>query len=74
MTNWQSLETAPKDGTPVLVAVDYDNGKSEFVMTAHYSVDESDFPEGCWIAYDYQVIEEGTPTFWMPIPTPPSKC
>ena len=75
MTNWQPIETAPKNGTEVLIAVDYEEYVSKTaVMTAQHSSTEFDYPNGCWIAYDGAVIEFGTPTHWMPLPTPPANC
>ena len=83
MDKWQPIETAPKDGTHVLVcqATDAD-GKpipaesfGLFVQrTAWWSDGPNDpEPEG-WIVYCSMVREPHVffdPTHWMPIPEPP---
>jgi hypothetical protein len=63
---WQLIETAPKDGTPVL---GYHTGK--MTMTTVYW--------GLW--NEWQLVESGTypedddwlPTHWMPLPAPPTE-
>lgn len=59
MSDWRSIETAPKDGTPILVY--YDSGNIELI-------EGSD-------SYDWQPYEHSplcdTPQFWMPLPDPP---
>jgi hypothetical protein len=69
MTEWHSIETAPKDGTEILVT----DGKE--VCPCFYSI--SDNPD-----YDSFVRSSGSepidcvapnldPTHWMPMPKPP---
>ena len=72
--NWQSIDTAPKDGTPVLLydascedwavgsctGIDYDGTK-----LWHLSVSETLYVSFCENEY---VL---TPTHWMPLPEPP---
>ena len=80
MAEWQPIDTAPKDGTPILVYADCSGweeyGKSRVVAywTRH-----------CWAAYGPafgeplrskdgmtpQRIADCNPTHWMPLPTPP---
>jgi Protein of unknown function (DUF551) len=57
--NWQPIETAPKDGTDILV---YSN---ERIISAHWSV-----PADAWVevVHDYSFA---APTHWMPLPEPP---
>lgn len=60
---WQSIETAPKDGAEIII---YDAGWSESGI-AH-----------CWWDGNWQVVgrEDITrtiPTHWMPIPKAPTK-
>jgi hypothetical protein len=59
MTDWQPIETAPKDGTNLLVT----DGK----ITALGWHDEFDAPEDPWCGYIKR------PTHWMPLPPPPKK-
>jgi len=73
---WQSIETAPKDGTEILVckATDADGraiGREAFGLfvqrAAWWDL------EG-WIVYCSMIKEPQLffdPTHWMPIPTPP---
>ncbi len=71
MTNWQSIETAPTDGTEILLAVKYPRGsrKGFFteVLTAQYcnSIYRKD-----WVATSGADVT-GTPTHWMPLPENP---
>jgi hypothetical protein len=62
---WQPIETAPKDGTPILLGW---QGK-------HFDASKGHFENGCWgwltekmafRAYDTQ------PTHWMSLPSSPS--
>jgi hypothetical protein len=59
---WQPIETAPKDGTPVLLA----HGK------AHRHVSFCTFSDGCWYqCWDGEVISRNI-THWMPLPPAPA--
>ena len=63
---WQPIETAPLDGTPVLV-VDDDEGKGDgCVYIATYSSHYG------W-TLDTSPQVEGYPTHWMPLPELPEK-
>lgn len=65
MSEWQPIETAPKDGRGVLVS----NGQAvgEATFFAEY--------DGWWWAgscpTDYCDFQVDNPTHWMPIPDPP---
>ena len=59
MTEWQPIETAPKDGTNLLVT----DGKTT-ELGWH---DEFDAPEDPWCGYIKW------PTHWMNLPAPPKK-
>ena len=55
---WQPIETAPKDGTRVLIfSVDE-------VVVAHYEGD-------MWCENEYDNLWHN-PTHWMPLPEPPT--
>ncbi len=64
--NWQPIETAPKDGTDILVYND-----DGHVYEARYDYDKWRFATadqhgcGCCAGYD------DAPTHWMPIPDKP---
>lgn len=78
--NWQPIETAPKDGTEILV---YVRGDSLFPTAAAYKSaryfdkeygDPDYMEEGWYWAFGYPSdFHEGTiePTHWMPMPEPP---
>jgi hypothetical protein len=68
---WQLIETAPKDGMPVLVVWD------GIVGEAHYCGDEDTRDPGWWWANtspgDYHAERlSPDPTHWMPLPPPPA--
>lgn len=61
-TRWQSIETAPKDGTPVLVCLPDENP---------YFVWWHD-PTKQWVRT--RITDPlKSPTHWLPLPAPPSK-
>lgn len=62
-TRWQPIETAPKDGTLVLV---FDEG---LMVVSHWFDDEVNGKSGWWDSG----IMEPPPQSWMPLPTPPSQ-
>ncbi|MGL6052622.1 MAG: DUF551 domain-containing protein [Aeromonas salmonicida] len=64
MTEWQPIDTAPKDGTPCLVA------HSEIMMVGYYGWSDA-FGEhwtSCSCIEDYYSF---IPTHWQPRPEPP---
>lgn len=75
---WQPIETAPKDGTDVLVM--YMHIETQIVHNAFW-LDNENFPEQLsgWWSYDKSEVgrvlldDWMTPTHWMPLPTPPAK-
>ena len=70
---WQPIETAPKDGTSVLIVME--RGGRRFVGEAHY-LDRDDSDCGWWWAGEYpgsyHASMIGDPvTHWMPLPAAP---
>lgn len=66
--DWQPIETAPNDGTHIILLDALDGGS---VYRASWVV-EGDI-EGYWAVWCGQpVVHEPDPTHWMPLPTPPS--
>jgi hypothetical protein len=64
--NWQPIETAPKDGTRILVS-DYQMG----VVIAKWC--ETCWMNGAgWLVYDDRsdTISVDEPSHWMPLPDP----
>jgi hypothetical protein len=62
MADWQPIETAPKDGTDILV---YDNGV--MFVTSWVDVDG-------WQGWWETGRVEPPPTHWMPLPDPPTEA
>jgi hypothetical protein len=61
--DWQPIETAPKDGTPILGFMPSD----DFSPITGIEVIWWDF--GAWLMGCEAVIDH--PTHWMPLPDPP---
>ena len=72
MTNWQPIETAPKDGTEILLAVEYPRAQRRGFFTQVMTALFSKWENG-WVATSGAVLS-GTATHWMPLPTPPANC
>jgi hypothetical protein len=81
MSEWQPIETAPKDGTNVFVCVPTDSSfpTAAFYLTSAYCEEEygdPDYMEEGWYwapgypsdFHEYPI----NPTHWMPMPAPPS--
>jgi hypothetical protein len=64
--NWQPIETAPKDGRPLLV---YDG---QDITTAKWELD-FDWWEICVPSDGYVDSNCISPTHWMPLPEPPTE-
>lgn len=71
-SQWQPMETAPKDGTAILVARHVDlfgwiTGYATYQTLSRIG--------GGWIARGFGIFGElglGEPTHWMPLPDPPA--
>jgi hypothetical protein len=64
MSEWQPIETAPKDGTDILVWM---FGNS---MAVVFYDDNLDHP---WHTMDGPAYHKEAPTHWMPVPEPPKQ-
>ena len=63
---WQPIETAPKDGSTVLLFVQGD------IVQAHWGEPDGDYNNLCWIPeYGQAAIWKAAVTHWMPLPEPP---
>jgi hypothetical protein len=75
MAGWRSIQTAPKDGSMILLYNLAHN--SQQVMGWSVGFDDENFPEGCWTDSGSQnkaintVANGGYFQFWMPLPPPP---
>jgi len=74
---WQSIETAPKDGTDILLYFPH----RDLVIRGSWGWQgegdwEADLADWCdWNTDEEIVIQEDpdyAPTHWMPLPTPPA--
>jgi len=74
---WQSIETAPRDGTRILVFC------KDHIYIAYWNINacvwnDCDIRQ-CWTVYDvddfyYSIhLTNPTPTYWMPLPEPPKE-
>lgn len=73
MMEWRDMESAPKDGSEVLIAV---NGRP---LISHYRVSEhivngksSSRFEGWFMPFAYSFSDPPEPTHWSPIPDIPA--
>jgi hypothetical protein len=74
---WQPIETAPKDGTRVLIYVPYDDGDGEVYLASFgydvgYGNGPSWQPEYAEVAM-FNSPDDRQPTHWMPLPDPPAE-
>ena len=77
MTDWQPIETAPKDWTPILVGrgrVNLGDGtyKNGIVLEAQWDTDERGWYFCGYVGGWLQVDPEHPPTHWQPLPAPPA--
>lgn len=65
---WQPIETAPKDGTRVLVAEEDDN---ESIGVAYWFCGSEDQDAGWYSSACVDDVTMFYPTHWIPLPQPP---
>jgi len=66
MSEWQPIETAPKDGTPILLGI---AGPHYWPRSAWWCLDEER-----WVVHKggrFSAWFDIPPTHWMPLPSPP---
>ena len=70
MTDWQLIETAPKDRTEILLFFARDNQNFEIVMSGYWS---SDIDDRTWRVFGWvcPFDIDNNPTHWMTLPEPP---
>lgn len=70
---WQPIETAPNDGTCVILWLNGHNGIDHMMWPCMFFHDEWcwQVSDNCHLDYDYQIIEDCEITHWMPLPAPP---
>lgn len=70
---WQPIDTAPMDGTDVDLWVQYPPEFDPPERIANCQFQKPDAGYGrhpCWVEFEWFPVI-GTPTHWMPVPTPP---
>lgn len=67
MSNWQPIETAPKDGTDFLMC----HAETGDMMVVFYDEPSAEAPDHCWHRMDGLAYHRDLPTHWMPLPEPP---
>lgn len=69
MSEWQPIETAPRDGTQILVCFVPDMGRA--IMVVEYDPDREG--EGYpWVAAESAAYHKNAVTHWQPLPAPPT--
>jgi len=74
---WQPMETAPKDGTKVLLiekATDYqseDEDEYDYIFTGFYHPG-GEYGKPHWECWEYEAFPHN-PIGWMPLPKPPEE-
>ena len=67
---WRLFETAPKDGTTVLVyRKDAGVFEAHFVSPSEMIVSDDDIP--AWFSTNGEDLTDDLPTHWIPLPAPP---
>lgn len=70
--NWQPIETAPKDGTKVMLW-DGDEISAGFWSTSLWVTFGNPNIKGGWVIYEARSdTQEIRATHWMPLPQPPT--
>lgn len=74
ITQWQPIETAPKDGTEVLLfeIVSDDVGRPKpYTYSGNYDQGRLEkYYKTKWRCLEYDAFDR-CPTYWMPLPKPP---
>ncbi len=66
-SEWQPIETAPKDGKRIIVYCPKLDGPKENIVS--YQRNGTNFP---WRADEGNLLQRDQPTHWMPLPEPPA--
>ncbi len=69
--DWRPIDTAPKDGTEILVAHNGAVSAAFWVDTTTYT-DEEVLVNGYWSVHVTTHCDETRLTHWMPLPEPPA--
>lgn len=74
MTDWQPIETAPKDGTKIL-GTSVNGADDEHPQIITWLSRHDGYDLGWYVAWDHTPCDKygkhDLPTHWMPLPDPP---
>jgi len=75
MSEWHPIETAPRDGTVVLIYQPADEGDDipAVIQVARYEATYFDPNIFQWREAEGEQYETYSPTHWMPLPLPPTQ-
>ena len=71
---WQPIETAPQDGTDVLVCRTYPHSCAEYAVAHNYGDGSGWRDMGDIGLAGMTVDDDNQPTHWMPLPAPPQSA
>lgn len=74
MSDWQPIETAPKDGTQVILLIPgWRRGVhiGSFEITELFRHGKRDWRLEKWVLSGYQLGDPPEPTHWIPLPLSP---
>lgn len=70
MSEWQPIETAPKDGSPILIW--QPGGVTQYTWYTDCWICRWEDRYQCWTEAGGELYSEArSPTHWMPLPDPP---
>lgn len=69
-TEWQTMDTAPKEGAQFLAYCDFGDGHRAF-MVLEWTPKSNGFQP--WLTEPQRSCDIGAPTHWMPLPPPPTE-
>ncbi|ANC03989.1 hypothetical protein AB688_18480 [Pseudomonas putida] len=82
MSGWRSIETAPRDGTEIILRkgdrvtagawIEWVKSESHFHGTTGVYLGETEIDSGGnWHSWDGGFCDDDEPTHWQPLPAPP---
>lgn len=75
MSEWQPIETAPRDGTKVLlIVVGYEPAVGAYYERGWDYQEEGDFVQEAHYTEWCETTGPWEPTHWMPLPAPPKEA
>lgn len=74
LSEWRTIESAPKDGTPVIVRSTFRMGEASFgICREQQDGHRAGNGKGAWRCPDEIHLFPGNVTHWLPLPPAPSK-